>query len=148
MISLASLLLMAHFIGLALAVGAATVKLVLLLKCRADPSFIPAYAKVSKPVTRHIMVGMLLLTASGVAWLVFEDSSISTLFIVKLALVAGVWILGPVIDTKVEPRFHELAPKPGESPSAIFLQAQRRFVGIELLATGIFYLIIVIWVRE
>ena len=67
--SLPSLLLFAHLIGLAWGLGAATVKLALLLRCNADYSFVSVYVKVAKPITRQIVLGMILLTLSGVGWL-------------------------------------------------------------------------------
>ena len=69
MISWPSLLTLTHLVGLVLAVGAATVKLVLLLKCCADSALVPTYVKVTKPITRQIVLGMILLTLSGIGWL-------------------------------------------------------------------------------
>ncbi len=69
MVSLPSLLSLAHLIGLALGVGAATAKLTLLLRCRSDPAFLPAFVAVARPVTRLIILGLALLTLSGVGWL-------------------------------------------------------------------------------
>ena len=57
-----SLVSLAHLIGLALGVGSATVKLVLLLRCQADFTFVHTFLKVSRPITRLIIVGMILLT--------------------------------------------------------------------------------------
>lgn len=68
MLSLPFLLSLAHLIGLALGVGAATVKLILLLRCRADHALAPAYVKVAKPITRQIVLGIILLTLSGIGW--------------------------------------------------------------------------------
>jgi hypothetical protein len=121
MTSLPSLLSFAHLIGLALAVGSATAKLTLLLRSKADNAFLPTYIAVSRPVTRLIILGLVLLTASGIGWL-------------------------PVIDNVVEPKFRQLAPGPGESPSPAFTQIQRRYLFLELVATGLFYVIVVMWV--
>jgi len=133
-----------HLVGLAMAVGAATTKLVLLLKCGADPAFLPTYLKVSKPITRNIIIGMILLTLSGIGWLVM-GYGFGTLLVVKLILVGAVWVLGPVIDNVVEPRFQKLAPAAGASPSAEFLLVQKQYVTWEVAATGLFYVVIVIW---
>ena len=54
MMSLRSILSLAHLIGLALAVGAASVKAALLLRSKADRAFLPTYLAVERPVTRLI----------------------------------------------------------------------------------------------
>jgi len=144
-ISTPTLLTLAHLLGLVLAVGAATVKLTLLFRCKTDPSFVPEYLRLSKPVTRQIITGLVLLTLSGIGWLIY-GYPFSTALIVKLILVLAVWILGPVIDNVVEPNFAKLVPGSGEPPSSEFLEAQRRYLFMELLATGLFYAIIVMWV--
>lgn len=143
--SLSALLSLAHLIGLGLAVGAATVKLSLLLRCRANHAFVATYLAIARPVTRLIITGLALLTLSGIGWLL-AGYSITPRLVVKLALVAAVWVLGPVIDNVAEPKFRTLAPKPGDRPSAEFLSAQGRYLALELAATGLFYVIVVMWV--
>ena len=64
-----ALLFAAHLIGLSLAVGSATSKLVLLARCRADVGFAPTFLDASRPITRLIVLGVIVLTVSGVAWL-------------------------------------------------------------------------------
>lgn len=145
MVSLPSLLLLTHLVGLALGLGSATGKLVLLLKSRADHTFIPVYLKVARPLTRLIVVGMILLTASGAGWLLL-GYGITKVLAAKLVLVGALWLLGPLIDNVVEPRFRKLAPAAGESASAAFLLAQRQYVAIEATATATFYVIVVLWV--
>lgn len=144
MVSLPSLLSLAHLIGLALGVGAATAKLTLLLRCRSDPAFLPAFVAVARPVTRLIILGLALLTLSGVGWLLLGRPFTPRL-LVKLGLVGAIWVLGPIIDNVAEPRFRELAPKPGEPVSAAFLAAQRRYLALEVAATGLFYVVVVMW---
>lgn len=141
---LPALLSLAHLIGLALAVGSATAKLVLLLRCRADRGFLPTYLAVARPITRLIVVGMALLTLSGLGWLLF-GRQLTPLLDVKLVLVAAIWVLGPVIDNAIEPKFRELAPGSGAPLSQAFLRIERRYVALESLATGLFYVIIVMW---
>lgn len=139
------ILVLAHLLGLALGLGAATVKLVLLLRCRADPAALPGYLAASKPVTRLIVLGMVLLTLSGIGWLVL-GYPLTPRLVVKLVLVAALWVMGPVIDNVVEPRFQALAPAPGAPVSAAFVLAQNRFLAAEVLATSLFYAIVVVWV--
>ncbi len=145
MISLSSLLSVAHLVGLALAVGAATVKVVLLLKCRADYAFVPVYLKVARLVTRQIVLGMVLLTLSGIGWLVLGYPFTSRL-LVKLLLVATIWVMGPLIDNVVEPRFQKLASAPGKPNSSAFIRIQKQYLALEISATLIFYIVIVVWV--
>jgi hypothetical protein len=145
MVSARSLLSLTHLIGLALGLGAATGKLTLLLKCRADTRLIPVYLTVTRPLTRLIVLGMVLLTASGLGWLLL-GYVITTVLAVKLAFVLALWLLGPFIDNVVEPRFRRLAPSPGDSASADFLRAHRQYLAVEAVATGTFYLIVIIWV--
>lgn len=140
-----SVLLLAHLLGLAFGLGCATAKWVLLLRCRADPGFIPTYRAAARPLTGLIIVGLTLLTVSGIGWLL-TGSRLTPRLAVKLTLVAAIWVLGPVIDNAVEPRFWKLTPAPGESRSPAFLQIQRRYLLMETVATGLFYVIAVMWV--
>jgi len=141
---MASLLTVTHLLGLALAVGAATVKVALLLRCRRDSAFLPVYLAVVRIITRFIILGMILLTLSGVGWLLI-GYGFTPLLIVKLVLVGAVWVLGPVIDNVAEPAFRNLAPAAGQTASAAFLQARARYLALEVTATALFYVIIVIW---
>ena len=49
-----SSLLLVHLVGLAMGLGAATAKLVLLFQCRADGTFVPTYLAVVRPITRQV----------------------------------------------------------------------------------------------
>jgi hypothetical protein len=137
------LLALAHIVGLALGVGAATVKLVLLLRCRSDPARIAAFLEVSGAITRIIIVGLVLLTLSGVARM-YPGFSFTPPLAAKSALVLLLWILGPCIDKVIEPAFVKFAPRTGEPVSAAFLQAQNRYWAAEVAATGLFYVITVL----
>jgi hypothetical protein len=100
---------------------------------------------VARPVTRLIILGLALLTLSGVGWLLL-GYPFTTLLVVKLVLVAAIWVLGPLIDNVVEPKFRKLAPRSGESVSPEFVRIQQRYLLMEGLATGLFYVIVVMWV--
>ena len=65
MSSLSPLLYLLHLLGLVLGVGAGTVKMILLLKARADYRFLPVYVQAAKPITRVIVLGLLVMTLSG-----------------------------------------------------------------------------------
>jgi len=145
MFSPASLLSLVHLIGLAWAMGAATVKLALLLRCNADSAFIPTYLMVARQITRQLILGLILLTLSGIGWLLL-GYGITPLLIVKLILVGAIWVLGPVIDNVVEPKFRKLAPAAGGPASGEFLVAKRQYLLFEIVATGLFYVIVVMWV--
>ena len=145
MFSLASFLTFTHLVGLALAVGAATAKLVLLLRCRTDTGFTRVFIEASRPVTRLIILGLVLLTLSGVGWLLLGHGFTARL-VVKLVLVAVIWVLGPVIDNVVEPGFVASAPATGEPPSPAFRSAFRRYLAFETVATGLFYAVLAVWV--
>lgn len=143
--SLWSLLSLLHLIGLAGAVGAATAKMLLLLRCRSDRAFLPAYLQVAPTLTRLIVTGLLLLTATGVGWLLL-GYGLPNLLIAKLVLVLAIWVLGPIIDKVAEPAFRQLASQPGGADSPAFPAVQRRYVAIEVTATLLFYAVIVLWV--
>ena len=129
-------ILLVHLVGLALALGAAAVKTSLLLGCRGDPSLAPAYIRVARPVTRLVLAGLALLVLSGAAWLVL-GRPFTPLLIAKIGLVAGVFVIGPVIDRAVEPAFVRLAPAAGTAASPEFGRILRRYLGLELAATGL-----------
>jgi hypothetical protein len=144
---LTSWLSVIHLIGLALGLGGATVKLMLLLKCRKDSAFVPSYIAVARRITHMIITGIALLVVSGVVWLVF-GYPFTTLLIVKLVMVAAILAMGPVIDNVIEPKFRALAPAPGESATPAFLEVQQRYLVMETLATGLFYVIVIEWVTR
>jgi hypothetical protein len=141
-----SLLTLAHLIGLALALGAASAKLVLLLKARADHAFVPTFLEVARPITKLIILGLVLLTLSGIGF-VLTGYHFTPRLVVKLVLVGAVWALGPLIDNAIEPEFRKLAPKAGESTTPAFVRIQNRYVLVEAIATGLFYVIVLMWVR-
>jgi hypothetical protein len=145
MISLPSLLTFVHLVGLSMGIGAATVKLMLLMKCRSDLEFVPVYARVSRPITRLIISGLILLTLSGIGWLVI-GYSFSSLLIIKLVFVAAIWVMGPVIDNVVEPRFYKLMPADGQQVSQEFVRVLKNYLLLEITATLFFYIILIIWV--
>jgi hypothetical protein len=142
-----SYLLLIHLFGLALGVGAASVKLLLLVRSIRSYASVPAFIEVARPITRLIQVGLILLTLSGIVWIFYYDLAITRLLIVKIVLVLGIWILGPIIDLSVEPRFTKLAPRPGEAVEPAFLRVQKQYLALEGTATGLFYIIVVIGVR-
>lgn len=139
-----SLLFVAHLVGLSLAVGAATVKLSLLWRCRHDPANFAAYRSVVRPITRLIIAGMVLLTLSG-AGMLWLGSPLTARLAIKLALFASIWLIGPLIDNVVEPRFVALLPGAGEAPTPGFRRARAQYLALEMLATGLFYIVIVFW---
>lgn len=138
MISLWKVVMFIHLSGLVLGVGAATVKIALLVKCYFDRTMVPAYVKLSKVITRFIILGLVLLTLSGVA-LLFPGAQFTPLLIAKLAAVAAVWGIGPFIDKAVEPKFVRLAPAPGEQATAEFLGVQKQYLTLEAVALLLFY---------
>lgn len=145
MAMLPPLLTLLHLAGLSLAVGAATVKLTLLLRSGADARLLSAFFAVARPITKLIITGMILLAVSGIGWIVMAHD-LTPLLTVKLALFGCVLVLGPIIDNIVEPRLRRLAPSPGESASAAFVRARSQYVALEIAATGLFYAIVVVWV--
>lgn len=92
----------------------------------------------------HIL-GLALLTLSGLGWLLV-GYPVTPLLVVKLVLVGAIWVLGPVIDNVVEPKFLQLAPRPSEPPSPAFIRILGRYLWLETVATGLFYVIVVMWV--
>jgi hypothetical protein len=140
-----SLLSFTHLIGMALGIGGATAKLTLLLKCKTHPGFVPSYIQAIKPLTRLIVSGLALLTLSGIGWLLI-GYPLTPKLVVKLALVGAIWVIGPLIDKAFEPKFQKLAPASGELATPEFIRAQQRYLLADLIATGLFYVIMVYWV--
>jgi len=141
--SLASLLSLAHLLGLALGVGAATVKLALVLRAGSDPALVSAFLAVRKTITRGIVAGLLLATLSGVAWLV-QGYSWSPRLVLKVALVAAMFVLGPLIDNVSEPRYERLAPTPEAQATPAFLRARKSYLAVEVAATALMYAALVV----
>jgi len=145
MITLTSLLFTVHFIGLSLGLGAATVKLVLLYRCRSDHNFVGTFFKVIRPITKTIIIGLILITLSGIAFL-FTGYGFSTKLIVKIVLVVIIWILGPYIDNVLEPKLYKLAPLPGQAGSPEFASALNKYIVFDTIAGALFYVIVILWV--
>ena len=145
MLSTWLILFFVHLLGLSLGIGAATVKLTLLLKCNSDQKFVPTFIAASKPITKIIILGLILLTLSGIGWIIL-GTSFTILFIVKLTLVVTLWVLGPIIDNSIEPKYLRLVPISGQPATTEFIKIQRNYVFMETIATGLFYAIMVIGV--
>jgi len=141
MISAEIILTLLHLFGLAMGTGAATVKLTLLFKCKTNHDFVPVFNNVARPITKTIISGLILVTLSGVIWLILGASWNSTL-VIKILLVILLWILGPYIDNVVEPKFRKLSPSPGQQALPEFLKIQKKYLLIEGTATILFYIII------
>jgi hypothetical protein len=141
------LLRLTHLIGLGWGLGAATVKTVLLLRCFTDRSLLASYLPLSRTITRHIVLGMVVLTLSGIGFLVL-GYPVTRVLVTKLVLVAAIWVLGPIIDNVAEPKLRRLAPAAGAPASPEFLHFQKRHLALELLAAGLFYAIVVVWVMR
>ena len=145
MISLHAVLTVVHLLGLALGLGSATAKLTLLLRSRADHEFVAVFLKVTKLLTRQIVLGLALVVVSGIGWILI-GYPLTPLLITKVLLVGSMFLMGPVIDHVIEPKFKALAPQMGEAPSPGFLRTQTRYLGLETAATAMFYGIVVMWV--
>lgn len=145
MSSLPDVILIVHLIGLALALGAATAKLVLLFRCKSHSEFVPHFLAVTRPLTKLIILGLLLLILSGVSWVLW-GYGFTALLTVKVVMVGIVFILGPIIDNVIEPRFITLAPSSGQTGSEAFAGILRRYLIIESVATLMLYAITIIGV--
>ncbi|HSG08152.1 MAG TPA: hypothetical protein VLA36_07335 [Longimicrobiales bacterium] len=145
MVSLPAVLTVVHLVGVALGLGSATAKLRLLLRCRADPAFVAVFLEVTKPLTRQIVLGLVMLVVSGIGWIII-GYPFTPLLITKMVLVGAMFVMGPIIDNVVEPKFKELAPGAGEAPSPEFIRVRGRYLGLEAAATSLFYVIVVMWV--
>jgi hypothetical protein len=130
---------------MATAVGAATVKFTLLLKAGFDSELISAYLRVVKPITFLIMIGLTLLTLSGIGWLLL-GYPLAPLLIVKIVFVAMIWLIGPVIDKVLEPKFQRLAPAAGVTASPEFRNIRNQYLAMETFADVLFYAIVIMWV--
>ena len=138
-----TLLMITHLLGLALGVGSASVKLVLLVRCTSDRAFIPVYLEVIKTITRLIVTGLILLTLSGIGWLLL-GYGFTFLLILKLIIVGLIWILGPLIDNVFEPRFRKLAPLANDAATPEFLRIQKQYLSMEIAATGLMYVVTIL----
>jgi len=143
MIESSTVLGVVHVTGLALGMGAATVKFGAVARSR-DPRIARAFLELSPSMTRPIVLGMVLLTLSGIGWMILGYPMSRELGL-KFAPVAALWVLGPWIDKQVEPRFAGAVAAAGDSLSPAFTAAHRRFLLIEGVATGLFYLIVLGW---
>jgi len=143
MIPLWLVLTLGHLVGLSLGVGMATAKLTLLFKCRKNHDYIPHFLAVAKPITRFIILGLVLLTLSGIGWMI-EGQAFTPLMITKLVLVAVLWGVGPIIDNVLHPRLEKLAQSPVEQADPGLAVAMNRYLAVEAGATAIFYITMVL----
>jgi hypothetical protein len=108
-------------------------------------ALVPVYVKVVKSITRQIVLGIILLTLSGIGWLLLAYP-ITMRLVLKLILVGAIWVRDPIIDNVVEPKFRKLAPTAGEVASPEFIRIQKQYLTLEAMETGLFYVIIMMWV--
>ena len=139
------LLVLTHLLGLALGVGCATVKLLLVLRSHSNYEFFHIYFKVSKLITKLIVVGIIFLTFSGIAWLIM-GYPFTMLLIIKLILVGLIWALGPIIDNVIEPKLEKLVALPGQTFSPAFVRIHKQHLALEIVETVLMYLITIIGV--
>ena len=145
MYTVSNYLLLIHLVGIALAVGAATVKLNLVMKANSNSELFSSYFQLVKPITKLLILGMILLTLSGIGFIII-GTSLSTLLIIKMILVLFMWILGPVIDNVFEPKLQKLVVAHDSTLSASFVQAQKQYLLVEVLATSVMYVITIMGV--
>lgn len=138
MIILSEIIMLVHVFALVLAAGAATIKLLLLFKCKTDYKFFPVYFQVSGMLTKLIITGMIFLTLSGITWIIM-GYSLEPLLIFKLVLVAGIWILGPIIDNVAEPKVKRYYSLPEQISTPGFKDAQKQHLFLEIAATILMY---------
>ena len=122
-----------------------SIKLLLILRCHSNYEFFHIYFKVSKLITRLIVIGIIFMTLSGIAWLVI-GYPFTALLIVKLILVGLIWVLGPIIDNVVEPKLEKLIPIQGQTFSAAFVRTHKQHLALEIAATMLMYSITIIGV--
>lgn len=145
MLVLSEILYVVHVIALTLAAGAALVKLLLVFRCKKDYTFYTDYFKVAPLLSKLIITGMILLTLSGITWII-TGYALEPLLIVKIIIVTAIWIIGPIIDNRAEPRVEKLFPSPGVEPSAEFVGAQQQHLQLEIIATILMYAALIIGV--
>jgi hypothetical protein len=132
-----------HVIGLILAAGSSSIKLLLLLKCKSDRKFYSTYFQVTPPITKFIITGMILTTLSGIAWIII-GYTFEPLLIFKMALVGLIWILGPIIDNVAEPKLKKIISVPEQITSPSFINIQQQYLVLEVSATTLMYAITII----
>ena len=142
---LSEILYVVHVIALSLAAGTAFVKLLLVFRCKKDHTFYTDYFKLAPLLSKLIITGMILLTLSGIAW-ILTGYSLAWLLILKIIIVAGIWVIGPIIDSKAEPKVKRLYPSPGAEPSAAFTHVQEQHLLLEIIATILMYAALIIGV--
>ncbi len=145
MFSLYNFTTLIHLIGLALGLGSATIKLMLVFRCNSNLDFYPIYSQISKAITKLIISGTLLLTLSGITWIIL-GYPINTILIIKMILVVFIWLLGPFIDNVIEPNLAKFAPAPGYPASSDFKQIFKQYKFYEITATLLMYIITVMGV--
>ena len=107
--------------------------------------FYTDYFKLAPLLSKLIITGMILLTLSGIAWIII-GYSLELLLILKIIIVAGIWIIGPIIDSRAEPKVKRLYPSPGAEPSAEFTRSQQQHLLLEIIATAMMYAALIIGV--
>ena len=145
MLILSEILYIVHVIALSLAAGTAFVKLLLVFRCKKSAAFYNDYFKLAPMLSKLIITGMILLTVSGITWIII-GYSVNLLLAVKIVVVTGIWILGPMIDNMAEPKLRKYLPTQDQTPSAEFIRAQKQHLRLEIAATVLMYAALVMGV--
>jgi len=134
-----------HIFGLAFGVGGASAKFALFMKSYSDKESAPVFIKFAKPISQLILLGLILLTVSGIGWAALGYPE-KQMLVVKHILVAVLWVVGILINNVYEPKLHRLAPTPGQSLTSGFFQVQKQLLALEAVGTICFYTIAVLGV--
>ena len=115
-----------HDIGTAWAVGSATITMILMFKADRDEGLAATMAKITPMLNKLVMIGMVILIASGVALIFLVDRSIDdTMLVVKIVVVVALVLNGLNLNLRMQPQATKLAPKEGEKPSDAYTYAKK-----------------------
>lgn len=136
-----------HWIGLVLGAGGATYVTLISKKTEADPSLLPAGAKIIPSFSDLIFLGLIFLIASGVGMTSlmggkrFEGNLFFTL---KMTVVTVILISGLFIKFYLYPRLTKLTSKQGKTSSPEFFKLQNQLKVASGLSLVAWYLAILL----
>ena len=128
-----------HFIGLAFGLGGATVASLISAKAEKDKEVSSAFIKIMPPISKLIMLGLILLIVSGIAITFLVTWPINYVnLIIKHVLVILIVVIGIITGVKSK-KIMKLVPKKGGQISLNFMKAKHQIKVLSIINLILWY---------
>jgi len=134
-----------HLIGLSWGLGCSTLVFILNILSERSRELSPHVRKIMPISSRLTMLGLILLSVSGIVLAVigFEEWATNWILMIKFVVVVVLVFVGILLASKILPKMQELAPEKGP-PSEEFLRLKKKAMIGGILNLILWYVIVVL----